>query len=80
MIKYTNFPAKYINSRSLKFILGMTMIIFWWMEVYLEKMDGTLHHASSASLVEYACQYEASASYGSKVIAHVKVDNRQTNK
>ena len=54
--------------------------MFRWMAVYLEKMDNTPNHASSASLVEYACQYEASASYGSKVIANVKVDNRQTNK
>ena len=40
----------------------------------------TLVSFERASLVEYACQYEVSISYGLKVIANVKVDNRQTNK
>ena len=33
-----------------------------------------------ASLVEYAAKYEVSICYGSRVIAKVKVDNRQTNR
>ena len=33
-----------------------------------------------ASLVDYACQYKVSISYGSKEIMKVKVDNRQTNR
>ena len=40
----------------------------------------TLVSFERVSLVEYACQYEVAISYGSKVIAKVKVDNRQTDK
>ena len=40
----------------------------------------TLVSFERASLVEYACQIEVPISYSSKVIAKVKVDNRQTNK
>ena len=39
----------------------------------------TLVSFERASLVEYA-KYEVPISYGSKVIAKVKVDNRQTDK
>ena len=31
----------------------MTVIIFWWLEVYPKKMDGTLHHAHSLSCDMY---------------------------
>ena len=40
----------------------------------------TLVSFERASLAEYACQYEVSISYGSKVIAKENVDSRQTNR
>ena len=40
----------------------------------------TLMSFERASLVEYAFKYEVSIYYGSKVIAKVKVDSKQTDR